>query len=243
MEYSEGGKFDVKISAGSYDEDDDEEVSETAKRPFNDSHEADPVFCHADEEDAHRYLRLPVIKTGEDKDGSGVGVATNYRHVDGQCALCIEEYQVGDQVVWSDLDCPHAFHKECIMQWLSKGKKRCPICRIWFVPGARIEDQKISHGEEWERAVVAYDQQQATEQIDQDDVDLEHANNNNNNNSNSLNNDVETGGERRQQSPEIAPSTTEESDVDVVPTPSRATAITNGPPECLCLRHQTTSET
>ena len=40
------------------------------------------------------------------------------------------------------LACSHAFHYECILPWLIKGKKRCPICRDWFVPGEKIEDQK-----------------------------------------------------------------------------------------------------
>ena len=37
------------------------------------------------------------------------------RVVDGTCALCLDEYKEGDVVVWSDLNCPHAFHKECIV--------------------------------------------------------------------------------------------------------------------------------
>merc|ERR1711935_514469 len=54
---------------------------------------------------------------------------------------------------WSHSQCPHVFHKECLMQWLTKGKKRCPICRHWFVPGSKIDDQKQSHGESWRRAL------------------------------------------------------------------------------------------
>ena len=39
------------------------------------------------------------------------------------------------------------------MLWLSKGKKRCPVCRHWFVPGSKIDDQKHLHGEAWQRAL------------------------------------------------------------------------------------------
>lgn len=90
-----------------------------------------PVACDEEEEDAHLYLQLPVkAKTG------------THRTVDAQCAICFCEYEAGDKVVWSGLQCQHAFHSQCILPWLAKGKKRCPICRHWFVPGTRIEDQK-----------------------------------------------------------------------------------------------------
>jgi len=85
------------------------------------------------------------------------------RCVDGTCTLCIDEYVDGDIVVWSDLLCSHVFHKECLMQWLSKGKKRCPVCRHWFVPGAKIDDQKLAHGETWKRALKEMEQREKDE--------------------------------------------------------------------------------
>ena len=92
---------------------------------------SEPVVCNNEtEEDAHLYLRLPIMG----KNGT-------CRTVDAHCAICFSEYEAGDKVVWSGLQCQHAFHGECILPWLSKGKKRCPVCRHWFVPGARIEDQ------------------------------------------------------------------------------------------------------
>lgn len=84
------------------------------------------------DEDAHPFVRLPVY----DKQG------TNKRSVDAECSICFCEYEKGDKIVWSDLKCRHAFHKECILPWLVKGKKRCPVCRHWFVPGAPIANQK-----------------------------------------------------------------------------------------------------
>ena len=44
------------------------------------------------------------------------------------------------------------------MLWLSKGKKRCPVCRHWFVPGSKIDDQKHLHGEAWQRALREMEQ-------------------------------------------------------------------------------------
>ena len=70
------------------------------------------------------------------------------RVVDGSCAICICDYEVGSKVVQSPLEeCAHVFHEECVLQWLEKGKKRCPICRQWFVPGDKISDQMAAeHG-------------------------------------------------------------------------------------------------
>lgn len=60
-----------------------------------------------------------------------------------ECFICFKEYQSGDTIVWSTMEgCPHAFCQECILTWLSRGKKRCPVCRQWFVPPKPIAEQK-----------------------------------------------------------------------------------------------------
>ena len=72
------------------------------------------------------------------------------------------------------LACSHAFHYECILPWLIKGKKRCPICRDWFVPGEKIEDQKnelqrridqesISQNEESDNVIEVFEPETETE--------------------------------------------------------------------------------
>lgn len=82
---------------------------------------------------AERMLQLPI------KDEEG-----HFRKVCIECVICLVEYEVGDEVVWSTRrSCPHAFHAECILLWLGKGKKRCPICRHFFVPGQRVDDKDV----------------------------------------------------------------------------------------------------
>ena len=94
--------------------------------------------------------------------------------------------------VSSAAGCPHVFHKDCLMQWLAKGKKRCPVCRKWFVPGSKIDEQKVQHGTNWNEALEEmkkkekhhhYDQQQQQQQPqlcqeeeddNQDEPDQEH---------------------------------------------------------------------
>ena len=72
------------------------------------------------------------------------------------------------------LACSHAFHYECILPWLIEGKKRCPICRDWFVPGEKIEDQKnelqrridqesISQNEESDNVIEVFEPETETE--------------------------------------------------------------------------------
>jgi len=104
-------------------------------------------ICHEIDEDSTLYLKLPESD----------------RCIDGTCAFCLDEYEVGDKVVWSDLQCSHVFHEECLMQWFSKGKKRCPVCRHWFVPGAKIDDQKRLHGEAWQNALSEMEQRKKEE--------------------------------------------------------------------------------
>jgi len=98
------------------------------------------------ERDRECLLKLPIkTETGE------------HRHVDGECAICLLEYEPGDSVVWATRKvCPHAYHDDCILVWLSKGKKRCPICRNFFVPGSSIDNKKvITHDEDDEEAYIS----------------------------------------------------------------------------------------
>jgi len=53
-----------------------------------------------------------------------------------ECAICLCEYEKGDTIVTScDSECPHAFHQECIVEWLVKMQEGtpCPCCRRQFV--------------------------------------------------------------------------------------------------------------
>eukprot|EP00980_Cylindrotheca_fusiformis_P030588 scaffold25076_cov122-Cylindrotheca_fusiformis.AAC.3 len=118
-----------KYSADSMDtyEEEDEEAVKVTSSELSES----PIICAEEDENARLHLYLPVL-----------GPDGHFRSVDAECTVCFSKYEEGDKVVWSDLDCKHAFHYDCMMPWLVKGKKRCPICRDWFVPSAKIEDQK-----------------------------------------------------------------------------------------------------
>jgi hypothetical protein len=58
------------------------------------------------------------------------------KSVPNNCAICLSEYASGDTIVTScDPMCPHAFHQECIVEWLVKMQvgAPCPCCRRTFV--------------------------------------------------------------------------------------------------------------
>jgi hypothetical protein len=58
------------------------------------------------------------------------------RMVENECSICLCEYNVGDDVVWSsNPQCDHVFHETCIEQWLMKQRDGplCPCCRRDFV--------------------------------------------------------------------------------------------------------------
>ena len=57
------------------------------------------------------------------------------------CAICLNHYRAGETVVWSvNPSCRHAFHSDCMLDWLVKipvGKPGlCPCCRQEFIVAA-----------------------------------------------------------------------------------------------------------
>ena len=57
------------------------------------------------------------------------------RYRDANCSVCMMFYENGDKVIWSpNSECVHCYHSDCILTWLSRGKKKCPCCRMDFIP-------------------------------------------------------------------------------------------------------------
>lgn len=50
------------------------------------------------------------------------------------CAICYEDYKKGDDVAWSkNEECHHAYHVDCILEWLMLDHDECPQCRAKFI--------------------------------------------------------------------------------------------------------------
>jgi Ring finger domain len=60
------------------------------------------------------------------------------KHVTNCCAICLDTYEPQDIVVWSpsSSDCQHAFHENCILDWMCTNQKGtpCPMCRQDILP-------------------------------------------------------------------------------------------------------------
>jgi hypothetical protein len=75
----------------------------------------------------------------------GKVAASSYSNVSADsvqlCAICLEDYQVGEDIGWSRNPlCHHAFHKDCILESLEVHDS-CPICRNSY----HIADEEMGH--------------------------------------------------------------------------------------------------
>ncbi|GAX13900.1 hypothetical protein FisN_5Lh200 [Fistulifera solaris] len=95
-------------------------------------------------EDGSSMIRVPLPGLYVEKKGT--------RLVPGVCAICLCDYEVGTDVVWSsNASCEHVFHAECIEAWLMKQREGplCPCCRRDFVI-----DPYDCDGEEWDNRMM-----------------------------------------------------------------------------------------
>jgi hypothetical protein len=146
------------------------------------SNDADDVKSGSDIEEVSndvdgrgRAIQCTICDKDDENATLCLSFSASGRCVDGTCAFCLEEYEAGDEIVYSDMQCEHVFHKDCLMQWLSTGKKRCPVCRHWFVPGSKIDDQKVTHGESWRRAeaeMTLKQKQREKEEIEKEAIEV-----------------------------------------------------------------------
>eukprot|EP00980_Cylindrotheca_fusiformis_P008850 scaffold1888_cov120-Cylindrotheca_fusiformis.AAC.20 len=57
-----------------------------------------------------------------------------------QCPICINGIIIGQQMTMTS--CGHAFHFDCLCQWLGTGTTDCPYCRREIVTPALLENAK-----------------------------------------------------------------------------------------------------
>lgn len=124
----------------------------------SESEEIDPISLDSndtDEEQGRRssmtFIKVPSTLMDNDRSGE----KDHYRRTRIECPICLLDFQVGEHISWSSLECPHVFHRECILKWMfTLGEQNdarrvrrheklniycdfdisCPVCRMDFIP-------------------------------------------------------------------------------------------------------------
>ncbi|XP_057814673.2 probable E3 ubiquitin-protein ligase RHC1A [Cryptomeria japonica] len=96
---------------------------------------------------AHTSLSLIIRSVGHDVELSDVNfradrgdverltqiiIAAN--HVDRECSICTEPFQVGEDARQMPCHESHIFHAHCLLRWLESSNS-CPICRTRITNG------------------------------------------------------------------------------------------------------------
>uniref|UniRef100_A0A0E0MCH1 RING-type domain-containing protein n=1 Tax=Oryza punctata TaxID=4537 RepID=A0A0E0MCH1_ORYPU len=61
-------------------------------------------------------------------DGGGVASSSSSGAAAAQCVICIEDYEVGDDISVMPCSYGHSFHQTCLADWLARSRF-CPLCR------------------------------------------------------------------------------------------------------------------
>eukprot|EP00529_Nitzschia_sp_RCC80_P022638 CAMPEP_0113486316 /NCGR_PEP_ID=MMETSP0014_2-20120614/24934_1 /TAXON_ID=2857 /ORGANISM="Nitzschia sp." /LENGTH=495 /DNA_ID=CAMNT_0000379985 /DNA_START=76 /DNA_END=1563 /DNA_ORIENTATION=- /assembly_acc=CAM_ASM_000159 len=102
--------------------------------------------------------KLDVKQCSSSSSSSNTKNTLPLRRVPIECSICLTDYVVGSDVVWSSNPrCFHVFHTSCIERWLMKQREGplCPCCRSEFVidPFDNVsenddgDDTNIYHGD------------------------------------------------------------------------------------------------
>jgi len=69
------------------------------------------------------------------------------------CSICLEPLTINVAIA---LPCGHRFHKDCIVNWLSRSQGKCPNCkqRITNIPYISIEEQEQEQEPEYEPLIL-----------------------------------------------------------------------------------------
>lgn len=124
-----------------------------------------------DDADDEAISNTSSAALGDDVNESSSSVVSeaNSENLVACCCICLEPYQEGDIVAWSNSsteDCLHVFHRDCIHLWLVNPKHNdCPSCRTVILTRASTDDASID-----------------SDDNDEDDVEGQRRTDSNNNN-------------------------------------------------------------
>ena len=94
-------------------------------------------------------IQVHIPESTLNSDGFETATKNGGRLIPNCCAICLCAYDVGDSIVWSNnKDCIHAFHEECILDYLQRQKTTpCPCCRREFTDLLPKNEQNASRQE------------------------------------------------------------------------------------------------
>jgi hypothetical protein len=137
---------DEAPSVGDADENDDDAVVDiTIGRTDESAGDKDMIkegeceitFGDAGDETDAEIKAKDAADQQEEEDYFGI---SDLRDRGTACDICLLEYRVGDDVAWSpNLECTHAYHKDCVLDWLVR-KPSCPNCRSDFLKGKQDDE-------------------------------------------------------------------------------------------------------
>ena len=80
------------------------------------------------------YLQASLQSLRDSMGISVRGVGEDSLYSPRCCSICCEDYRKGDGIAWSrNEECHHAYHVDCILEWLMLGNDDCPMCREQYI--------------------------------------------------------------------------------------------------------------
>jgi len=119
------------------------QASEGVTPSENDEAQASSRFAQASEESTpsenhEEQVRSRLAQASEgvtpsEHDEAQASSSLFECNIDESCDICLGNYEIGEEICWSlNEECVHAFHKECIIEWLLRNPK-CPCCRREYI--------------------------------------------------------------------------------------------------------------
>jgi hypothetical protein len=128
----------------------------------NASHSQSPSVPPKEEVDDidedHTYIEIPVPGLHT------LNASRPLRQAPNICSICLCNYEVGSDVVWSSNQaCDHVFHEQCIEQWLMKQREGplCPCCRRDFI----LDPYDLEEEDEVDPQLLAFDLMESGELV------------------------------------------------------------------------------
>jgi len=136
------GSLDTSANAQTASSETIDEIKDLIKESDISSEKADELIAQYEgrEDTLLKNLRRMPPQMGRPRSSSmGSALSSHasaHNKVPNECAICLSGYEKGETIVTSyNGECPHAFHQECIVEWLVKMQDGapCPCCRRTFI--------------------------------------------------------------------------------------------------------------